>query len=123
MVSTDAHRTLVTARAGGACEYCRLIESACGVTQLIDIVPFQHFLPRILYLVCVATKNTKRHEEERCHSQPACRTGTNAFRSRDFLCFSWRSFRRHPIRLAADIGLLTLAILSPRQQNLWGPTQ
>ena len=40
MVSTDAYRQFVTARAGGACEYCRLIESACGVTFHIEhIVP------------------------------------------------------------------------------------
>ena len=40
MVSTDAYRRLVTARAGGVCEYCRLIESACGVTFHIE-----HILP------------------------------------------------------------------------------
>ena len=40
MVSTDAYRTLVTARAGGACEYCRLIEAAGGVTFHI-----KHILP------------------------------------------------------------------------------
>ncbi len=41
MVSTEAYRQLVTARAGGTCEYCRLVESACGVTFHIE-----HVMPR-----------------------------------------------------------------------------
>lgn len=36
-------RQLVLARAGGACEYCRLIESACGVTFHVE-----HFTPESL---------------------------------------------------------------------------
>ena len=32
MVRIEAYRQLVVARAGGACEYCRLLELATGVT-------------------------------------------------------------------------------------------
>ena len=41
MASTEAYRPLVSARAGGVCEYCRLVESACGVTFHIE-----HIVPR-----------------------------------------------------------------------------
>src|SRR5437588_12507053 len=41
MGQAEAYRALVTARAGGACEYCRLLQAATGVTFHIE-----HFLPR-----------------------------------------------------------------------------
>jgi hypothetical protein len=37
----EAYRQLVVARAGGSCEYCRLIEAATGVTFHIE-----HAIPR-----------------------------------------------------------------------------
>ncbi len=40
MASAEGYRQLVEARAGGACEYCRLLQAACGVTFHID-----HFQP------------------------------------------------------------------------------
>jgi len=40
MGTSDLIRQLVTARAGGSCEYCLLVESACGVTFHVE-----HFLP------------------------------------------------------------------------------
>jgi hypothetical protein len=39
----EGYRSLVVARAGGACEYCRLLEIATGVTFHIE-----HVLPRSL---------------------------------------------------------------------------
>jgi hypothetical protein len=40
MAQVDAFRDLVVARAGGACEYCRLLQAASGVTfHLEHIVP------------------------------------------------------------------------------------
>jgi hypothetical protein len=41
MSQVEGFRQLVTARAGGACEYCRLIEAATGVTFHLE-----HVLPR-----------------------------------------------------------------------------
>ncbi len=41
MVQADTYRQLVTARAGGACEYCRLLELATGVTFHVE-----HVLPQ-----------------------------------------------------------------------------
>ena len=41
MVDTSSYRRFVSARAGGVCEYCRLVESACGVTFHIE-----HIVPR-----------------------------------------------------------------------------
>src|SRR5262249_25582556 len=41
MAHADAYRELVVARAGGACEYCRLLEAATGVTFHIE-----HIRPR-----------------------------------------------------------------------------
>ena len=41
MALVDAYRPIVVARAGGACEYCRLLEAATGVTFHIE-----HVLPR-----------------------------------------------------------------------------
>jgi hypothetical protein len=41
--SAEAYRQLVVARAGGACEYCRLLEIATGVTFHIE-----HVVPRSL---------------------------------------------------------------------------
>ena len=41
MVRVEAYRQLVTARAGGACEYCRLLEMVTGVTFHVE-----HVLPR-----------------------------------------------------------------------------
>ena len=41
MPGASSFRSLVTARAGGACEYCRLVEAATGVTFHVD-----HILPR-----------------------------------------------------------------------------
>ena len=38
MTSSEAYRSLVVARAGGACEYCRLIEAATGITFHIEHV-------------------------------------------------------------------------------------
>jgi hypothetical protein len=40
MGNVEAFRRLVVARAGGACEYCRLLQDACGVTFHIE-----HVLP------------------------------------------------------------------------------
>jgi hypothetical protein len=42
MPSVEAYRQLVVARAGGGCEYCRLLEAAAGVTFHIE-----HVLPRV----------------------------------------------------------------------------
>ena len=40
MVRTSSFRHIVVARAGGACEYCRLVEAATGVTFHIEhVVP------------------------------------------------------------------------------------
>ena len=41
MSQVEGFRQLVTARAGGMCEYCRLLEAATGVTFHIE-----HVLPR-----------------------------------------------------------------------------
>ena len=41
MTQVEAYRQLVEARAGGACEYCRLLQAATGVTFHIE-----HFVPR-----------------------------------------------------------------------------
>jgi len=41
MATAEAFRMLVVARAGGACEYCRLLELATGMTFHIE-----HVLPR-----------------------------------------------------------------------------
>jgi HNH endonuclease len=41
MAQAEAFRQLVVARAGGACEYCRLLQAATGVTFHIE-----HILPR-----------------------------------------------------------------------------
>jgi hypothetical protein len=40
MANIDAFRPLVVARAGGACEYCRLLQDASGVTFHVE-----HVLP------------------------------------------------------------------------------
>ncbi|MBI2949513.1 MAG: HNH endonuclease [Verrucomicrobia bacterium] len=43
MARVEAYRLIVVARAGGACEYCRLLEAATGVTFHIEhIVPQMH---------------------------------------------------------------------------------
>jgi hypothetical protein len=40
MASAEAYRRFVVARAGGACEYCRLLQDASGVTFHIEhVVP------------------------------------------------------------------------------------
>ena len=41
MAGVEAYRRLVVARAGGACEYCRLLQDASGVTFHIE-----HVIPR-----------------------------------------------------------------------------
>jgi hypothetical protein len=41
MADASAFRELVEARAGGACEYCRLLQAASGVTFRIE-----HIIPR-----------------------------------------------------------------------------
>ena len=41
MASIEVYRQLVAARAGGACEYCRLLQAASGVTFHIE-----HIVPR-----------------------------------------------------------------------------
>lgn len=41
MAKAEAYRRLVVARAGGSCEYCRLLQDASGVTFHIE-----HVLPR-----------------------------------------------------------------------------
>ena len=40
MARAESYRDLIEARAGGACEYCRLLQAATGVTFHIE-----HFLP------------------------------------------------------------------------------
>src|SRR5947207_13232050 len=43
MAQAEAYRQLVEARAGGACEYCRLVQAATGVTFHIEhLVPRSH---------------------------------------------------------------------------------
>src|SRR5438876_752321 len=43
MAPIRAYRQLVVARAGGACEYCRLLQAATGMTFHIEhIVPRSH---------------------------------------------------------------------------------
>jgi len=43
MAAAESFRRLVTARAGGACEYCRLLELATGTTFHIEnVVPESH---------------------------------------------------------------------------------
>lgn len=40
MTQAESYRQLVVARAGGACEYCRLLEAATGVTFHVErVVP------------------------------------------------------------------------------------
>src|SRR5712691_8524952 len=41
MAQAEAFRQFVTARTGGACEYCRLLQAAAGVTFHVE-----HILPR-----------------------------------------------------------------------------
>lgn len=41
MTRAESYRSLVVARAGGACEYCRLLEAATGVTFHVE-----HVVPR-----------------------------------------------------------------------------
>jgi hypothetical protein len=41
MTQAESYRQLVVARAGGACEYCRLLEAASGVTFHVE-----HVVPR-----------------------------------------------------------------------------
>ena len=41
MTTTESFRSLVVARAGGACEYCRLLELATGMTFHVE-----HVVPR-----------------------------------------------------------------------------
>lgn len=41
MPGPESYRAIVVARAGGACEYCRLLQAAAGVTFHIE-----HVLPR-----------------------------------------------------------------------------
>ena len=41
MARAEAYRPLVEARAGGACEYCRLLQAATGITFHIE-----HVVPR-----------------------------------------------------------------------------
>jgi 5-methylcytosine-specific restriction endonuclease McrA len=41
MLQAEGYRHMVVARAGGACEYCRLLEWATGVTFHVE-----HILPR-----------------------------------------------------------------------------
>jgi hypothetical protein len=36
MAQAEAYRELVEARAGGSCEYCRLLQAATGVTFHIE---------------------------------------------------------------------------------------
>ena len=43
MAWVEGYRPIVVGRAGGACEYCRLLEAATGITFHIE-----HVLPRIL---------------------------------------------------------------------------
>jgi hypothetical protein len=43
MSRREVYRQLVVARAGGACEYCRLLELGTGVTFHIE-----HIVPRAL---------------------------------------------------------------------------
>ncbi len=43
MARIEAYRQFVESRAGGACEYCRLVQDATGVTFHIE-----HVIPRVL---------------------------------------------------------------------------
>src|SRR5438093_9813476 len=43
MATAESFRSLVVARAGGACEYCRLVELATGMTFHVE-----HVVPRSL---------------------------------------------------------------------------
>ena len=73
---------------------------ANNVLRVISVA-FQHFLPLSCRFICVATKNTKRHEEEKRHALSARRTGFDALRFCVFSCSSWLSFFRQPFRFLA----------------------
>jgi hypothetical protein len=85
MVSTDAYRTLVTARAGGACEYCRLIESACGVTFHIEhILPLSQEGETVLSNLALSCPGCNLAKGGRTIGQDHNGTSTRIFNPRDF---------------------------------------
>ena len=46
MAAAEAYRRLVVARAGGACEYCRLLQDAAGVTFHVEHSPLRRYYGR-----------------------------------------------------------------------------
>src|SRR5260370_277401 len=85
MAHAEAYRELVVARAGGACEYCRLLQAATGVTFHIE-----HVLPRSqggatqLSNLALSCPGCNLAKAERCTGQDESGQTQPLFNPRDF---------------------------------------
>jgi hypothetical protein len=85
MSQADAFRQLVVARAGGACEYCRLLEAACGVTFHIEhVVPRSQGGPTALSNLALSCPGCNLAKADRTLGRDRRGTERRLFSPRDF---------------------------------------
>lgn len=85
MAGADAYRPLVVARAGGACEYCRLLEAATGVTFHIEhVTPRSRAGPTKLSNLALSCPGCNLAKAERTSGADRSGVTRRLFNPRDF---------------------------------------
>ncbi len=85
MARTEAFRELVAARAGGACEYCRLLQAATGVLfHLEHIIPRSHGGETVLQNLALSCPGCNLAKADRTSGADAAGLIQPLFNPRDF---------------------------------------
>ena len=85
MAQAEAYRKLVVARAGGACEYCRLLEAATGVTfHLEHVRPRSHGGQTVMSNLTLSCPGCNLAKAERTTGEDRSGHVRRLFNPRDF---------------------------------------
>jgi hypothetical protein len=85
MSHADAYREMVEARAGGACEYCRLLQAATGVLFHIEhVVPQAHGGTTVITNLALSCPGCNLAKADRIHGQDLNGRLRRLFNPRDY---------------------------------------
>ena len=85
MTRAESYRSLVVARAGGACEYCRLLEAATGVTFHVEhVVPRSQDGATAMSNLALSCPGCNLAKSDRTTGEDRTGTAQRLFNPRDF---------------------------------------
>lgn len=85
MGQAESYRSLVEARAGGACEYCRLLQAAAGVTFHIEhLIPRSHNGPTALSNLGLSCPGCNLAKSDRTTGQDGSGRTQRIYNPRDY---------------------------------------